>query len=180
MKVLRFLLLLLVVAFLSCKSTRQSQIENLIGEVINIPRKLPSFKGGDFKAIFIPDTLKKYDGGFLYYFGNDECQSCIINKIPSWADDLAEDFPNLPIICVFSSELSQTNLPVSSKLAPNVSFVLDTMDQFLEWNEFVPEEPLLRMYALDSDGKIIVCGNVAGNDSLKDLLRKHIKQSSLH
>ena len=170
-----YILLAIAVAFPSCKSPSwQKKMENLIGRTVNIPKHISAYKGGELQVPSLPDTLMKYGGGIFYYFGKEECQLCIVSKIPLWTDHLVKDFPDIPIVFLFSNELLIDDMITCSKLAPNALLIFDHDDAFLKLNRFVPTESFLRMYALDSKGKILLCGNLVGNDDLKQLFMEFI------
>lgn len=155
-----------LVLALSC--TQTSRNNDLIGNTVQIPELMPTFRDGSFVATAVPDTLEKYGKGVLFYFGNEECQSCLVKKLPSWTAELTEAFPGIPIIYVFASDMALTNLPSCSELSPSAFFVMDLLDRFLKWNDFVPKKSSQRVYALDSKGKILLYGNPVGKESLKE------------
>ena len=154
----------------SAKGKRSSKKRKVdpVGNIVQIPEKVPAFVGGDFKEFSFADTLAEYGRGLLFYFGNDECQSCLVEKLPVWTAELSETFPDVPIIYVLASDMALTNLPSCSESSPSASFVMDLRDRFLKWNAFVPKKSSQRVYALDSKGKILLSGNPVGYEALKE------------
>ena len=167
------LFLTVVLVFPSCQSTSSKKKgDDMIGEIIRIPEQIGAFKGGKLSVPVIQDTLTKYGGALLYYCGKEERLASFEKKIPLWTDTWLKCFPDVPIIFLFASEHKRMSLIKCSELNPGALFVFDFNDRFLRLNSFVPDQSSLRVFALDSQGQIVICGNLADNETLRNQFKK--------
>lgn len=168
----RIVFILLLVGFVSCKPSWQQVINDLIGRRLSFPESLISYEMGDVTKVSIQDSLNKYGGAILYYFGKEECQTCLVDKIPKWTDELIASLPQVPIVYVLADNVEDAIPLTISKLAPTALILIDRGNSFLKMNSFIPRESFLRSYVLDSERQILLCGSLVGNERLKDLYGK--------
>ena len=170
-------LVLAISLVMSCRPNYEQKMRNLIGKELSFSSELVRLLPDSIDVSPFPSALENQKASIVFYFRSDECQTCIIEKIPDWAEKINEEFPDLHVFFIMPvSSSTAMELVAITKLIPNGSIVLDNHRVFSKENGFIPDEQFLRAWLVDSSGRILLVGNPADNPELVSLFRQEIEK----
>lgn len=159
----------------SCNGSFEDRITKIIGTHLIFPSEMSCYVDGDNLTMSINNILPSDEEGvkLVYYFGPEECQSCLLMKIQPWEERIKMLFgSNTNCVFIFSSQISISDLIVASRLSPDSIFVIDYHNSFHRKNKQIPKDQVLRSWLVDNNGLVLLCGNPAeGNDDLINLYK---------
>lgn len=163
----------IVAFFVSCQSNYSEKMKEVIGQTLTSFPELIQITPETFHKDVFPSLLVDNGAAVIFFFREDECQTCIMEKVPNWADKITEGISGVPVVFVFPTSAGK-DLITLAKLTPNAYVMLDKENLFAKSNKFIPKESFLRVWLVDKNGKIILCGNPADNPELAELYRQEI------
>ncbi len=167
------ILLNIVACIVSCQSNHAEKMKEVIGQTLTSFPELIQITPETIHPNVFPGLLVESGAAVVFFFQKDECQTCIMEKVPDWADRISESISGVPIVFIFPTSAGK-DLITLAKLTPNAYVMLDKENLFAKSNKFIPKESFLRVWLVDNNGKIILCGNPADNPKLADLYRREI------
>ena len=172
-----FLLVLVLLVFVSCNNAEQNRLVDLVKEwkqhTILFPEN-PVFtiQGKDTVAFPLENSLK-----IVSYVDSAGCTNCKL-RLRDWTEFIAYMDVNMP-----------TKVPVylfiHSQKVKNVKYLLecenfvypvclDLDNEFYEMNKF-PDDTTFQTFLLDKDNKVLAIGNPVHNPKVKELYLKIIQ-----
>ena len=168
-----FVLFCILTVSVSCRSNYSEKMKEVIGQTLTSLSELIQITPETFHQNVFPGLLVENGAAVVFFFRDDECQTCIMEKIPDWANKISKSVSGVPVVFIFPTSAGK-DLITLAKLAPNAYVMLDRENLFAKSNKFIPEESFLRVWLVDDNGKIILCGNPADNPELTELYRQEI------
>lgn len=156
----------------SCASSSEYQLKQLVGKRIVFPNPPVGYKDGAVFCSSAGELLADKPYTIIRVFDKIDCNSCAVEKIPIYFDQLSETFPEVALIFVVPMSLGVQSETLS-RLTPGVVCMYDQNFEFTKSN-YIPKDERLKTWLVDAEGTIILAGDPIGNNELTELYKSII------
>lgn len=174
--------ILSVVLLCSCNNARNAKVmlDRLIGTEISLPQHMDRAEAGIISACDV-EILNLTPIKFITYYGENECNSCIINNIALW-NGIIGSFNNRDVapIFIFASTDNTDELLIEAKLNLEIPIYIDKYNEFPTLNKQISGDYKYNTFLLDKSDRVVLVGNPLQNASLYNLYKDTIDNMLTH
>lgn len=177
----KYFLLIFFTIVIACKHSETEKILNsLVGQRVILPKNMIVLKEN---LIYYNDTfnlIKKDLKIITHIYGS--CGVCI-NNLNKWKNvlDTLKDFKNISLLfIVYTDNIDYFKKLFYPEIKLNYPLIIDTLNFFYKSNKLYNYENIhYQTFLVDKDNKIILVGNPAISQKVRDLYLKTIKNYNL-
>jgi len=111
----------------------------------------------------------------LFFLDSHVCQSCITKHSGKW-DEYIRDSIGFGVRPLFVTSPLQdySDIICETSIYDSLRFYIDTLDNFMKMNDFIPAEQAFHSMLLDEEGRVLAIGNPVGNPSLVSFFKERL------